>query len=256
MHITPENVIYSIASFVGGIALTSLITFSKNRVRILYYQVAHEKWGLSINDQVHGDVKVIWKGTELKNLFFSTVTITNRATIDIDNFKIKVFTGDDTVLLTQHVQIENTSYVPDLTEEYKKKIEVVDGGQPSMQQIYNFGHEREFHIRHLNRGMTFSAKFLTTVPGESPGPSVWADTLHSGIKLEYSTNKFNIFGVPAREASICGFVSCIFVVVAFWIFPIDSRYSSAVSMIVGLCSLIIGTYIYKVINGTLRIVFG
>jgi hypothetical protein len=193
-----NKILISILSFVVGGVATAVVNYFRNRLRTLEYRVFHDRVAFAADDTIFGNVRVTWQNTEVRNLFVCTAVLENATTKDYSNLKVKIFTGDETLLLTQYVELVGTSFTPGFTDEFKKLIEVPDGQQPTTQQFNTYHHNREFIIPTFNRGQKLLTRFLVTVPNSTQGPAIWMDALHTGLKLKYAPNHNQILGVSVK----------------------------------------------------------
>lgn len=230
---------------IGGGFVGALLATLRNRLKTLEYTVTHDRVALSADDAVFGSVKATWQGHEVTNLFTSTVTLENSTSRDFVDLKFKVFTGEDTLLLTQYTEIPGTTYALNLTHDYEVAIEVPAGQQPTDHQFWLFRHNREFIAPVLNRGQKALVRFLTTVPQGNDGPAIWLDILHPGTKVRFRPSVAQIHGVPVRIALRVGLGACVAVLI------LSSLYVSAVWVAALLC-MVVGLFAQSIGAFTLR----
>lgn len=77
-----NGLLLSVATFVGGGLVGGLLQYLRGRIKVIEYTVAHDRIGVTANDQIMGEVQVTWQGHPVTNLFSSTVTVENRTPID------------------------------------------------------------------------------------------------------------------------------------------------------------------------------
>ena len=244
-----------VSLFIGGF-FTSIFTHVRNRTRFLGYTVFNERVAFSANDLIFGKVSVNWNEQEVKNLFVSTVVLGNNSSIDYSDIKIKYYTGKDCLMLTQYIEISETTYVPQFTEDYKNKIDVPDGNKPTQLQIDIYNHSREFLIPVFNRKSKIVARFLVTLINENLNPSIWMDTIHSGIRLKYSPNRNEILGVPINLTIPIGICFSFIFVIFCILFVSEIWVASFICTIVGLFAQHIAAIFYKTIRPAFNIFFG
>jgi small basic protein len=232
----------SMLSAIFGVLVAAIVNYIRNDLRTLEYQVHHERVAVAANDTIFGDVRVTWQGTEVKNLFVSTAILENATTRDFSNLKIKVHT-DNTLLLTQYVELVGTSYVPPLTDEYIKFLAVQTGENPTPEQYNTYYHKREFLISTLNRGQKFLARFLVT--DSNNDPSVWIDALHAGVKLRFRPNQKHFLGVPVRITLPVALGVCFIVLILSSLYLSTAWIAGILCMLVGLFAQIIAAVLYR-----------
>jgi hypothetical protein len=172
-------------SALGGFVLSSLVNHLRARVKEVEYTVAHTSLGLSAEDRVFGNVRVTWQENELVNLYLSTLTLTNSTTEDLKDFTFKIYTGDETLMLSQRTEIVGTSYILHFSPLFAERLRVKEGEVPTAAQFEEHRHTREYLLPSLNKGQSAKIQVLTTVPGGQTGPSVWADCLHPGVRTRH-----------------------------------------------------------------------
>ncbi len=253
-NLIEDKAFLSTIFFVLGGLITAIITYIKNRLRTLEYQVIHERVAVAADDSIFGNVRVTWQSNDVKNLFLCTAILENNTTKDLSNLSVKVYTGDSTLLLNQYVELVGTSYVPTFTESYKKFIEVPNGQNPTAQQTNTYYHNREFFILTLNRGQKFLTRFLVTDANSSP--AIWMDTLHPGIKFKYRPNQNHFLGVPIRITLPWAIVICFIVVILSALFLNDVWISSILCILIGLFAQIIAALFYRTFKKIYNVFLG
>ncbi|MBB3118112.1 hypothetical protein [Pseudoduganella violacea] len=241
----------AVISAIGGGIAGRLAGMLKNRIQELEYTVTHDRVGISANDPVFGSVKAVWNGTELSNLFNSTVTITNTTTKDLKDVVVKVYTGS-TKLLTQHVSIKGSTYVPQFTEAFNQATQAPPGGQASAAQLEQYLSSREYKIGTLNRGQQAIFQFLTTEPNLGNSPLILAEIQQEGRRAVFKQTGPEYHGVPARRALAVGLGASLGILIGLNYLDIPMWLSSTVAMCAGLVAASIGAWLYKLAKGAVR----
>jgi hypothetical protein len=251
-----SKIIISLVSLVIGGMLTALATYIRNRLRTLEYRVFHDRVAFAADDTTFGNVRVTWNDKEVRNLFVCTAVLDNSTSKDYSDLKVKVYTGNDSLLLTQYVELVGTTCIPQFTDEFKKAVHLDDGQQPTEQQINIYHHSREFLIPILNRGQKLLVRFLVTAPNAPQGPAIWMESLHPGLKLKYAPNHNQILGVSVKitvpmaiSISLLTFLICMFFVSEVWI-------AASLCTFVGLFAQHIGAIIYRTIKPIYKALLG
>jgi hypothetical protein len=220
-QISDNKLLFFLFSSIVGALIAALFTAIRNKLTRLGYSVSHERVGLSAEDRIFANVRITWIDHPVTNLYTSTVRLENSTTHDVSDLKVKIFTGGETILLTERTEIVGTSYIVQWSPEYANSVRIQDGEQPTEFQDYAYRHQREYLLPALNRGMTASFTFLTTVPNGTQGPSVWLDVLETGVVAKYRPPTAFIHGVPVPIALSVGLiaVAVICIVSIFFIIP-------------------------------------
>ena len=238
-----------ISAFCGGLAIR-LLALLKNRIQELEYTVVHDRVGISADDAIFGSVKAIWQGTELSNLYNSTVTISNTTTQDLKDVVVKVYSGS-TKLLTQRVSVKDSTYVPIFTEAFSKEIEVPPGQEPTQLQLSIYRSSREYKISTLNRGQTAIFQYLTHEPTLGP-PGIWAEIQQGGLRAVFKKNEPEMHGAPLRRAVAAGLLASLGVLAGVVYADLPTWLSASITLLVGLVASSIGAWLYKLAKGVVR----
>lgn len=107
-----SKIIISLVSLVIGGTLTALATYIRNRLRTLEYRVFHDRVAFAADDATFGNVRVTWCNNEVRNLFVCTAVLENSTSKDYSDLKVKVYTGNESLLFTQYVELVGTTCVP------------------------------------------------------------------------------------------------------------------------------------------------
>ena len=148
-------VIGILSAFLGS-GLTIVVQRILAKRGLFTYSVLHSRIGVSADDEIFGNVRVVWKTTELANLYLSTVELTNESLSDYENVVVRVFTGN-TKLLTEQTEIVGTSWHPERTKDYQDRLAVSPGDSPSDQQWDLYFRQREYLVPTMNRGQRYIA---------------------------------------------------------------------------------------------------
>lgn len=243
--ILDSKALISVISILAGTLIGNLIAVLRARLRVLEYTVSHDRVALSADDPVFGEVRVTWQGHQVTNLFSSTVQILNDSTHDYANLKLKVFTGNETLLLTEAPEMGGTSYVLKWTNEFAEALRVEPGKEVSDQQFRTYYHSREYLVPTLNRGQRISLRFITTVPSGQNGPAVWVDMLHPGVRIQFRPTAPAVHGAPLRVALAVGLLVCLIVTLAASLYSPYPWIAAVVCMFFGLGAQIIGALTYR-----------
>lgn len=250
-----NKAVISVISAGVGALFWKIVAEYRNRIKTLEYTVTHERIGLSAEDEIFGRVIVTWQGSEVKNLYVSTVTIINDTTKDYCDLKIKVYTNG-TLLLSERSQIVGTAYIVKYSNDYINSIKIGANETPSDPQMYMYWHTREYNVPVFNRKQKITITYLTSVPPEKESPAVFVDILHPSVKIVFKPIFPEIHGVPVKYALPIGLIACalMFLVVTFSIK--DVRLASLIMVAVGLYAQSVGAYVYKGLRWIKKLLLG
>ena len=175
-----SKIFLAIASLLSGIIITVIAQYYLSKRGLFTYYVLHRHVGLSADDPIYGPVKVTWKDIPVRNLYLSTVELTNQSMKDFDSVIVRVYTNN-TVLLSQRTEIIGTTRTIYFTKEYEKETAVLEGGKPTDAQFELFHRQREYLVPTMNRGQKLCFDLLNA-PKSDDQPAIWVDVLHKGVK--------------------------------------------------------------------------
>lgn len=245
--------VISAMSGLAGFVLASLVNLLRSRIKDLEYTATHLKIALSAEDQIFGAVRVTWQNTEVRNLYLSTIELTNSTTSDLQDFTFKIFTGDETLLLSEKTGIPGSSYIVHWDPAFAAKLAVVEGDTPTPAQFETYRHTREYLVPTLNRSQSVKIEVLTTVPNGELGPSVWADCLHSGVRVRHVQVENSTLGVPTRFAQPLGLLAAIAVTVAATYSISSVGVIATISCAVGMIAILLGALIVRLYRAMRRV---
>ncbi|HEX7723320.1 MAG TPA: hypothetical protein VF397_14265 [Pyrinomonadaceae bacterium] len=189
---------FGIASAVGGVVLTLLTQYVLNKRGLFTYSVRHDRVSVSADDAVFGSVRVTWNGNPVSNLYLSTVELINYSMKDYENVVVRTF-SNDTVLLTERTDIVGTTQIASWTNEFSQQLAVGPGQQPTQAQVDLHGMRREYLLPVINRGQMVRFHFLNAAKTQA-APTIWLETLHKGVKVQFHPARNEILGVPQPTA--------------------------------------------------------
>ncbi len=194
--------VIAVLSWLGGILAAVLVQQILSRRSVLSYFVNHWKVGTSADDKTFGSVQITWNGAQVPNLYLSTVELRNESFRDLQNVRIKAYTGD-TMLLSEFPQLMGTTHFVKYSPEYELEIAVPAGETPTQRQRDVYGRGREYMIPVLNRGQVIRFQYLNISKSEQQ-PTIWLEIVHPGVLLKFRPPQNQIFGVPQPTAALAG----------------------------------------------------
>lgn len=242
------------SAILGGL-FTSYVAWLRGRVRVLDYTVSHDRVGISAADVVLGDVALTWQGTPVANLFLSTVTVENNTSSNLVDLRLRTYTGNETFLLNERSEFEESTFRPLYTPEYAASITVPPGAEPTAKQQNIYWHSREYDLPVFNRNQRAIFRYLTTSPESPTGPWVWVDMQHKGVRVEFRKGGPRVHGVPLNYAASIGIaVSVLTLIVAVWS-GVGVGVAATACLVVGLTAQTLGAGLYRLGRFLYRVVF-
>ncbi len=242
-EIFQNKIVIVTCSTIFGIFVTWITQQILNKRAVFSYNVNHNRVGVSTDDSIFGSVRVTLNGNEVPNLYLSTIEIRNESSNDYENVDIRAYTND-TLLLSEQTQIDETSYILEWSNKYKKDLHLADGQEISQTQRDLYNRQREFNVPAINRGQIIKLTFLNSATVNTD-PSIWVDIQKKGIKLVFRRPLNIIHGESQPHAAVIG------VIIGFLIGAIlianDTVLWQAVciAMIYGLVAATPGAYFLK-----------
>ena len=194
--------VIAVVAWLGGILATVLVQQIKNRRSVLSYFVNHSKVGTSANDRTFGTVQITWNGSEVPNLYLSTVELTNESSRDLRDIRLTAY-SNDTTLLSEFPHLIGTTQFIKYSPEYEEKITVVPETLPTQFQRDTYGQRREYLIPILNRGQVIRFQYINVSKSEQQ-PNIWLEIVHPGVLLRFRHPQSQVFGVPQPLAGLAG----------------------------------------------------
>ncbi len=173
-----------------------------NKQALLTYFVKHLKVCQTTEDAVFGSVEVKWNGSDVPNLYLSTVELTNQSVQDFEDLEVTAFT-DNTTLLTERTEILGTTRYIEWTASFLGELQVGTEGKLSDEQFQLMLRKREYHVPVLNRDQTVRITFLHSAVSDGD-PSICLDIVHKGVKVKYRVPQAQILGVDQPKAAAVG----------------------------------------------------
>lgn len=239
IEILENRIVQNLIALIAGALLTVVIGAVRRKMARLQYTVTHNRIGISAEDALFGNVKLTWQNTPVQNLHMSVLDISNASTEDFANLEVRIYSGNDTVMLNERTGISDSPYIVTHSPAYSARIHVPPGQQPTQQQFQEYWHNREYLVLVLNRGQKLTFHYLTTVPGGG-APAIWAATLHKGLRLRYVPNVQMTMGVPVPAAALMGIVIGLVLLVPIGLFVSAASLAAVIGFAIGLFAQLLG----------------
>lgn len=250
MDATYIDLLKNLAAAVAGGIGTILITKIRNKTAYISFRWASNRIALSTNDSIFGDVRVTWQGTQVRNLHMFIFEVENTTTHDYENINLRVYSGDETLILNEKTEVVNTPYIVQWSDEYQTRQRVAPGAQPTAKQLNEHHHNREYNIAVFNRNQKLRLSYLCNRPNDDELPMLYITTPSRGIRLKLapiaSVTLNPLWGAPIPAAIFRALVISLAVVVACAVYIDNVLIASTICMIIGLTGQIFGAALYKV----------
>lgn len=245
-----EYVRYIIFAILGGL-ISWIGQKIVNRKRFLRYTVNTARLGFSTQDELFGNIQVIWNGKLLSNVHFSRVEIQNTSGRDLEDFTFSVYSGEDTNMLVDAKYILGSAKIFDWSEAFAKTIALNQGQEPNSEQIHAWRHHREYTVPVFNRGEVLQVQVLST--GGENG-ELFVDTRTKGLKMKYQGQVPEMHGIPVTITLPLGILlaallTCL-LVLAEW----NVWLTATIAMVLGLFAQSIAAVFYKIMRWPLKII--
>jgi len=240
-----SNLAVSIISLFAGALITALATKLHGRTKKLRYSTRTERLALAADDPLFGSVRVSWGDRPVRNLYMASVEIENASAHDFESVDLKIYTGDETVLLSERTAVVGTPYVVDWSHSFRAALAVAPGAAPTAEQLARYVHSRDYHVEVFNRGQLLRFNYLCTRPTDDAQPEVFVSTQLKGAKLKYQVRSNLMLGVPLQIAAARGLILAMVVVLLCGLYLRSVWAASGVSMLVGLFAQLLGCIEYK-----------
>ncbi|MGV3707597.1 MAG: hypothetical protein ACO1Q7_02070 [Gemmatimonas sp.] len=184
-----------------GALLTIVVQLSLAKRSRFSYTVRHDRIAFAADDAIFGTVRVLWNDRAVSNLYYSVLELHNDSLKDFEKIEVRVFTNNAR-LLTDTAGLAGSSYAIDWADSYKQRLKVAEGTDATIGQIQAHNSERVYTIPVMNRGQV--VKFTYLVEALESSPSIWMDTVHTGVKLRYGASPELFWGVSQGWAVVVG----------------------------------------------------
>ena len=166
-----------------------------NRRAVLTYHYTCNQIGISTNDNIHGNIEVFLGGKPFQNLHLVNIYLINQSYRDFENLEVKVWSPENTKLLTDFAHLEGTTkyleYSPETQNIFNRLQEIKLSGknddiaQAAFQSNLNLYQQcRYFAVDTLSRRQSINFTFMTEVTPSSE-PVLFLECHKKGVKLKY-----------------------------------------------------------------------
>lgn len=243
-----NKLLLSAISLLLGIIIKTIIDKVLNKTKIVYFTVNTDRIAISGDDPVFGNVKVEWQGHAVNNLYNTVIEIENTTSTDYKDIPLKIWSGNDTLILNERTEVLDTTQIVEWSDSYKNQISLQNGGQATEQQNYIYNHQREYNIKVFNRGQKLQFTYLSTLLNNDSHHGIWVEMIYPGLKFKQQFQTVKIHNVLITQALSLGLIALLFILVLSILY-IDSVWiASLICMVSGLVAQSIGAYIYKAFN--------
>lgn len=165
-------------TFVLGLLAKLCFDLFKNKIPKLQYTIDKFFLGASGQDNLYGNVQVLYNQEPVQNLYLCTMNLVNSSNKDFENIDITVWCDVESIILVSHAQKSNTITPLQWTSGYAQEFQNRDEDAPSL--VWT---RRVYDVPVLNRddSITFSCLVTNTRGVE---PEIYLSCDHSGLKIK------------------------------------------------------------------------
>lgn len=235
---------------VVGAFLAHTVKAYQARIQEVEYTVTHDRLGIAVNDAVHGEIEIRWRGNAVNNLFSSTVTVINSSSKDYKDLPVAIWSNDPTILLTERLETVGSVFPPRDAPDYHPRFDFEAGLSP--EQVTLLQHRREHLVPFLNLGMRAVFRYLTTVP-TNVAPILNVEVPRDGVRAKFRRLVPYEFGAPRLQSVYCGLAIAPLIVWALHSSNGD-WWRLSLGLAFGLMVIPIGATVYRSLDAISRIV--
>ena len=244
-----------VAAVAGGL-VTQLVTALRARTARFRYSTRVERVGTSADDPMFGEVRVQWRNNDVRNLYTAVIEIENTSGRDFEDVDLTIYTGNNTLLLSERTAMIGSPNVVPWSPDYKARLEVPAGGAVTQAQWDTYNHRREYLVPVFNRGQVLEFYYACTRPNDDSLPHVFVNAPVKGVKLLYRQTANLVLGVPFELALVRGTVSALLVsALAAWLSG-SIWIATAVGFLAGYTALAQGALVSKAMRRLWTAIFG
>ena len=251
-----ERLILVLVAAVAGGLVAQFFAALKGRASRFRYSTRVERVGTSADDPVFGEVRVQWRNNDVRNLYMAFIEIENASGRDYEAVDLTIYTGNDTLLLSERTAMIGSPNVVPWSPNFKASLEVPTGGAVTQAQWDTYNHRREYLVPVFNRGQVLEFHYACTRPNDNLLPQVFVDAPVKGVKLQYRQTARVVMGVPFELALVRGTVSALLIsVLAAWLSG-SIWIATAVGFLAGYTALAQGALVSQVMRRLWTAIFG
>ena len=249
-----------IKEFLPGAVVGSVITILWSAFRAksakFRYSTRVERIAVAAEDPVFGDVRVQWKGANVRNLYMAKMEVENISPKDFENVNLTIYTEENTKFLSEATQIVGTPDIVRWSPAFQQQLNVSPGETPTQQQWQLYNTRREYAVPVFNRRQLLRFQYLCTRDDDQLLPNVFINAPISGVKLVHRPHVNFVLQVPIELALIPGIMTALLISVASVMFLKSSWLVAVVSGLAGLTATLAGAVVYKIYRRVWNILFG
>ena len=244
-----------VAAVAGGLATHLFAVFRARRARFRY-STRVERVGTSADDPILGAVRIQWGTNAVRNLYLAFVEIENASGRDFEDVDLTIYTGNDTLLLSERTAMIGSPNVVQWSPDFKESLKVTSGGVLDQAQLHTYHHRREYLVSVFNRGQVLEFHYACTRPNDDLLPQVFVNAPVKGVRLLYRQPARVVLGVPFELALVRGTVSALLIsALGAWLSG-SLWIATAVGFLAGYTALVQGAVVSKAMWRLWTAVFG
>lgn len=235
-----NNIIISVLTFIIGIIIKHLWDRFIRRTTIINYTTSYHYLGSSTEDPLFGSVKVLYNGSDVKNLYNVFITLSNESSRDLTELEINMNCDLQSAILISYASKKDSLKQLDFTESYSKILQSDDPSTISLKF-----HKRDYIIPVLNRGQQIDILLLATnFEGNMPKISVGCD--HEGVKMRMKKLPPQLlFGESVRLSALIGLIFALILCYLVSISSITLTLATWLGFLIGAFASLIGWLVIK-----------
>lgn len=240
---------------IAGAVVTFIVAKLRAKTVVFRYSIRTERMAVSADDAVFGSVRVSWRDNPVRNLYLVSVEVENPSTRDFERVPLKVYTGGDTVLLTEQTAVVGTPYIVRWSPEFELSLAVAPGQTATQAQFDRYNSSREYLVPVFNRGQLLELNLLVTRLDDLQ-PAVFLSMQYPGARLALQNRSHFLMGVPVQASLPRGLGVAVAVVILSSLFIRQVWLACLIGVSVGLFAQFIGALVFKGDRWVRRVIAG
>lgn len=217
-------------TFILGLLAKYYFDLFKNKIPKLRYTIDKFFLGASGQDNLYGNVQVLYNEEPVQNLHLCTMNLVNSSNKDFKNVEITVWCDVQSLILVSHAQKSNTIAPLQWTSGYAQEFE--NRNEYNVSIVWT---KRVYDVPVLNRDDSITLSCLVTNT-RGVEPQIYLSCDHPGLKIKPCFVQPQLFWRERQDAgALWGLV-----IGGFMLIPITLLIESKI--LVGIISLLLGAF--------------
>lgn len=235
-----EQILIYFVTFLSGVIITRILDKFKNRISFLKYTVWHQHLGASVDDSRFGSVKLLYNEKPIKNLYMSTILLSNESNRDLSNIEINIACNPDSAILISYGRNKASANELSFTDRYTSILLA----QKPEDTPFIFG-RRDYKLPVLNRGDKVDFSLLTTSLKEKQ-PVITVNCDHPGVKMKYAVVFNKLFGESQIHSALLGTLIAVLICILIICFLNNRFIAILLAFLIGLFASLLGVFLLKI----------